>query len=92
MRLRFRNKLTFPLKNPRKIVQKETVCVGMKMKRADREEDVVETQTGLKEKCPQKEEKMLKEALGSLLRRRYNIYSVSPGMLRSVYCPPIPQC
>lgn len=35
---------------------------------------------------------MLKEALGSLLRRRYNIYSVSPGMLRSVYCPPIPQC
>lgn len=34
---------------------------------------------------------MWKEALGSLLRRRYNIYSVSPGMLRSVYCPPIPQ-
>lgn len=31
---------------------------------------------------------MLKEALGSLLRRRYNIYSLSPGMLRSVYCPP----
>lgn len=35
---------------------------------------------------------MLKEGLGSLLRRRYNIYSLSPGMLRSVYCPPIPQC
>lgn len=34
---------------------------------------------------------MWKEALGSLLRRRYNIYSESPGMLRSVYCPPIPQ-
>lgn len=45
-----------------------------------------------KRKCPEKASKMLKEALGSLLRRRYNIYSVSPGMLRSVYCPPIPQC
>lgn len=52
----------------------------------------VEAQTGQKEKCPEKAEKMLKEALGSLLRRRFNIYSVSPGMLRSVYCPPIPQC
>lgn len=50
-------------------------------------------QTGQKrENVHKKAQKTLKEALGSLLRRRYNIYSLSPGMLRSVYCPPIPQC
>lgn len=42
----------------------------------------MKTETSQKRvKCPQKASKTLKEALGSLLGRRYNIYSLSPGML-----------
>ncbi len=47
-------------------------------------------QTTLK-KCPQKSSKCWKRAW-FLIRRRYNIYSVSPGWGCSLYCPPFPQC
>ena len=69
-----------------KLVWGESKAVLIKKKgNKPQPNDVVwgNTESGQTQNVHKKRRKMLKEELGSLLRRRYNIYSVSPGMLRS---------